>query len=204
MKPSFNHSFINIKQKPMDRTNPGPSKTDRRSRAKSSDKGDYGSTKNKTDESESTVGAVRGAGEAKPNLRATTTTEGHNTRSKTATSVHAGSYEGVSESENDVDNVGCRKRGGAGVAPKESGRKSSACRGGSIAGRLRNSECSKEVPPTRKGRAQEGGVTGGKTAVSGNPLPPKPRRAKLAPTNPFKKPSVASLKKSGESFLQVK
>ena len=98
----------------MDRTNPGPSKTDRRSRAKSSDKGDYGSTKNKTDESESTVGAVRGAGEAKPNLRATTTTEGHNTRSKTATSVHAGSCEGVSESENDVDNVGCHKRGGAG------------------------------------------------------------------------------------------
>ena len=202
MKPSFNN--LNIKPKPMDRSNPGPSKTGRRSRASSSDKTeDYGSTKNATDER--TVGALRGAGGAKPKPRATAATEGHNTRSKTATAVDARSCEGgVPESENNADNAGCRKRGGTGAAPKESGRKSSPWPGGSIARRLRNSECSKEGSPTQKGRAAEGGVTGGTAAASGNPLPPRPRRAKLVPSNPFNKPSVATLKKSGESFLQVK
>lgn len=137
-----------------------------------------------------------------------------------ASSTGGSSSEGeASESENDVNNGGGRsKKGGAVAALKESGGKTGGVGTGrgSLAGRQRNSDSSsssKEGQPVRKGRAggasaasgasgSAGAAAAAVAAASGNPSSSGPN-AKPAPVNPFNKPPVAVLKKSGESFLQV-
>lgn len=221
VKPSFNN--VEIKPDPMDRSSPGPLKTGRKATASvktESTVNGYGSPQNATDENES-FGLKGGAGGNKRKPRATTASKDRDKRAKTAaasaaaavsatpaSSTGGSSSEGeASESENDVNNGGGRsKKGGAVAALKESGGKTGGVGTGrgSLAGRQRNSDSSsssKEGQPVRKGRA--GGASGSAgAAASGNPSSSGPN-AKPAPVNPFNKPPVAVLKKSGESFLQV-
>jgi lysine-specific demethylase 3 len=74
-----------------------------------------------------------------------------------------------------------------------------------LAGRQRNSDSSsssKEGQPVRKGRAG-GGVSGSSGAAAPGNSSPSGTNAKPGSGNPFNKPPVPVLKKSGESFLQV-
>jgi hypothetical protein len=228
VKPTFNS--VDIKPEPMDRSSPGPLKMARKATASvKSEINGYGSPQNATDESES-LGLRGGAGAGKRKPRATAAAT-KDKRAKTvaaaaaaaaaaatvsatpASSTGGSSSEGeASESENDVNNGGGgrTKKGGAVAALKESCGKSGAggAGRGSLAGRQRNSDSSsssKEGQPVRKGRAGGGvsGSTGGAaTAAPGNSSPSGPN-AKPGSGNPFNKPPVPVLKKSGESFLQV-
>ena len=221
VKPTFNS--VDIKSEPMDRSSPGPQKMARKATA--SVKGEingYSSPQNATDESEP-LGLRGGAagGKRKPRATAVATKD---KRAKTAaaaavamvsatpaSSTGGSSSEGeVSESENDVNNSGGgrTKKGGAVAALKETVGKSGGAGRGSVAGRQRNSDSSsssKEGQPVRKGRAG-GGVSassGGVVPAPGN-ASPSGTNAKPGLGNPFNKPPVPVLKKSGESFLQVR
>ena len=222
VKPSFNH--VEIKTEPLDRSSPGPMKTTGR-KATSSIKVEtingYGSPQNATDETEG-PGLKGGAGGGKRKPRATAASKERDKRAKTAaaaasaavsatpaSSTGGSSSEGdASESENDVNNGGggggrTKKGGGAVASLKESAGKSSGAGRGSLANRQRNSDSSsssKEGQPVRKGRAA-GGASG--LTATGNTAASSGSNAKPAPINPFNKPPVAVLKKSGDSFLQV-
>lgn len=219
VKPSFNS--VDVKPEPLDRSSPGPLKMARKATASvKTEINGYGSPQNATDESEPT--GLRGGsagGKRKPRATAAANKD-RDKRSKTvaaaaasaavsatpASSTGGSSSEAeASESENDVNNGGGRtKKGGAVAALKESGGKSGGAGRGSLAGRQRNSDSSsssKEGQPVRKGRAG-GGVPGSSGAAApGNSSPSGPN-AKSGSGNPFNKPPVPVLKKSGESFLQ--
>lgn len=215
VKPSFNNA--DIKPEPLDRSSPGPLKMARKATASVKvEINGYGSPQNATDESESI--ALRAAGGKRKPRATAAANKDRDKRSKTvaaasavsatpASSTGGSSSEGeASESENDVNNGGGRaKKGGAVVALKESGGKLGGIGRGSLAGRQRNSDSSsssKEGQPVRKGRAG-GGVPGASSVTApGNSSPSAPN-VKSGSGNPFNKPPVPALKKSGESFLQV-
>lgn len=216
MKPTFNS--VDIKPEPMDRSSPGPLKMARKATASvKSEINGYGSPQNATDESESLgLREGAGAGKRKPRATAAATKDKRANAAATVSATPASSTGGsssegeASESENDVNNGGGgrTKKGGAVAALKESCGKSGAggAGRGSLAGRQRNSDSSsssKEGQPVRKGRAG-GGVSGstGAAVAPGNSSPSGPN-AKPGSGNPFNKPPVPVLKKSGESFLQV-
>lgn len=197
MKASFG---AEAKTEPADRGSPGPLKATgtRKAVASANIKPEpaangYGSPQNALggDEPEPAAGATaRGAGKRKA-ARATAGAAkeqrerragraGAHVPATPASSTGGSSSEAeASESENDA---GRAKKGAAAAAKEKTGR------GAAAAGRQRNSDSSsssKEGAAVRKGRAAAPGANA------------------KAPVNPFNKPPVAVLKKSGESFLQV-
>ena len=206
---------IDIKMEPMDRNSPGLAKPNARKAAASAGNmktesiNGYGSPQNANDDDSNTAGLRGGAGGNKRKSRgpaASSFPKDRDKRAKTsasaassaasgpvqtpASSTGGSSSDDASESENDVNGVTGRQKK-AGTAAK-----SSVARGvNALAGRQRNSDSSsssKDGQPVRKGRG------GAVTATGSNSKPV------ILPVNPFNKPPIQSLKKSGQSFLQVK
>ena len=213
-KPTF-ISNMDMKTEPMDRNSPGPIKTNARKAAasagniKTESMNGYGSPQNANDDNGSNSSGLRGGagGANKRKSRGpaalSVNPKDRDKRAKTAagssaapaqtpaSSTGGSSSEDASGSENEVNG---KSKKGAGAASK-----SSAARGvNPLAGRQRNSDSSsssKDGQLVRKGR---GGTATAFTLAAGNT--PKPVNL---PINPLKKPPLAQLKKTGQSFLQV-